>query len=67
MTEPNILNISIDDDFIVQISCIHYENISTLENISDVEIAFANKNESNKDEMLELEKIIKSIPEHNEE
>ena len=53
-------------DLIEQISSIHYENISTLEKISDVEIAFANKIESNKDEMLVLENLIKSIPDHNE-
>ena len=53
-------------DLIEQISSIHYENISTLEKISDVEIAFANKIQSNKDEMLVLENLIKSIPDHNE-
>ena len=53
-------------DSIEQNSSIHYENISTLEKISDVVIAFANKIQSNKDEMLVLENLIKSIPDHNE-
>ena len=39
-------------DLIEQISSIHYENISTLEKISDVERAFANKIQSNKDEVF---------------
>ncbi|MGL5640315.1 MAG: hypothetical protein ACRDCD_01525 [Mycoplasmoidaceae bacterium] len=53
-------------DLIEQISNIHYENISTLEKISDVEISFANKIQSNKDEIDALENLIKLIPDHNE-
>ncbi|MGL5246050.1 MAG: hypothetical protein ACRC8C_00610 [Mycoplasmoidaceae bacterium] len=53
-------------DLIEQISSIHYENISTLEKISDVEISFANKIQSNRDEISILENLIKSIPDHNE-
>ncbi|MGL5591663.1 MAG: hypothetical protein ACRDCF_02970 [Mycoplasmoidaceae bacterium] len=53
-------------DLIEQISNIHYENISTLEKISDVEISFANKIQSNKDEIAALENLIKLIPDHNE-
>ncbi|MGL4617296.1 MAG: hypothetical protein ACRCUM_03575, partial [Mycoplasmoidaceae bacterium] len=56
----------INFDLIEQISNIHYENISTLEKISDVEISFANKIQSNKDEITALENLIKSIPDHNE-
>ena len=42
-------------DLIEQISSIHYQNISTLEKSSDVEIAFANKIQRNRDEMMASE------------